>query len=254
MPKTRLPSATSHKLESVDSAAVPQQVLSPRQILHYLIAILLMSIYGVQVCPFVEELTLAEIMSPLVLIGIVQYVFRYFVAANYIPEQAYEKQATTVFATEWGLFLLSGVFLAAHNTVTYDFPLHSGMKLIVGYLAIGFFVATDLALERDFRVITHLQKTTAALALQSSATLTRKFSLFISCTLILLTTVLFLIINKDLTWLEEASAKIPFDIAQQAIMGELAFVGAIILFFLLLLSHGFTRNLSLRLDASAQTL
>ncbi|MCW8922049.1 MAG: HD domain-containing protein [Gammaproteobacteria bacterium] len=212
--------------------------------LHYLVTLLVIGIYGVQVCPFIESLTVMQLAIPIILIVSLQYLLRSQVIVPMIDKADYKTQVKTTFRLEWLLFLASGILLTAYNSIVYGFPAVSGLKVLVGFLAIGFFVAIDLALERELVLSTYLREQGDSIQLDKNFfTLVAKFSLFSAVSILFLVSVFFLLINKDLEWLAKMG-EVSSGEARRAVFIEFAFVGVVLLGYTLLAIRSYARNLN----------
>ncbi|OOZ36127.1 hypothetical protein BOW51_08785 [Solemya velesiana gill symbiont] len=109
-----------------------------RPALHYLATLVLIGIYGVQVCPFIDSLTPLQLVLLLILIIAIQYLLRFMVIGRLVDALGYKHQVSRAFQLEWGLFLLSGILLTAVNSLFYEFPVESGLKMILGFMTLGF--------------------------------------------------------------------------------------------------------------------
>ena len=66
-----------------------------------------------------------------------------------VGQAAYEHQVKRQVILELTLFLVVSLGLTMYNSAVYDFPLESGLKIVLGCGALGFFAAMDLALARE---------------------------------------------------------------------------------------------------------
>lgn len=177
---------------------------SLRAWLHYLATLIFIGIYGIQVCPFIEGLTLFQLVTPLILIIGAQYLIHRLFNLHIIQGTPFKKQVARTFQIEWGVFFLSGLILTISNSLVYDFPLESGLKMILGFSAIGFFAAIDLSLERERILADTFRKQNMTLLPDSNYfPLVGKFSLFAILSVLLLIGIFFLVVTKDLDWLSK---------------------------------------------------
>lgn len=216
--------------------------LSRAQI-HYLLTLLVIGIYGVQVCPFIESLTVIQLAVPIVLIVALQFVLRTLVIVPLVDQSNYKTQVKRAFKFEWALFLFSGLLLTAYNSIFYDFPVVSGFKVLVGFLTVGFFVSIDLALEHELKLAEYMRQQKISLHPDNRYfTLVSKFSLFSTISVLFIVSTFFLLINKDLEWLTEMG-KDSFNMARLSVLTEFAFVGAALLLYMLVIVSSYARNL-----------
>ena len=134
---------------------------SMRAAVHYITAAVIMPIYGIQVCPFIDSLPAIEIIIPIFIALSLQYTFRRTMINFLVENSALETQTNRAFKMELGLFVFTALALAIYNTVVYGFPLTSGLKVFVGIFGLGFFAAIDLALERE-RIVGKIIEETGA--------------------------------------------------------------------------------------------
>ncbi len=217
--------------------------ISTRVQLHYLTILLVIGIYGVQVCPFIESLSIMQLAIPIAVIITLQFFLHYLMMTKFIPSANYKDQIKIAFKIEWSLFILSGLFLTAYNTIVYDFPVPSGLKVMVAFVSLGFFVATDLALEHELKLAEYMRKQNKSLDPDEQFfTLVGKFSLFSTISILFLVSTFFLLINKDLDWLAGIGEQ-SFNMARFSVITEFAFVGAALLIYMLVVVNSYARNL-----------
>ena len=217
---------------------------SPRASLHYLATLAIMGLYGIQVCPFIETLSIVELAPPLASFIVLQYILHYTLSRRMIDPAPYKTQVALIFQVEWLLFLLCGMLITVYNTAVFSFPIISGLKMILGLGALGFFVATDLALERERQLAEHIHQQGISLTPDRRFfTLINKFTLFASTATLFLVCIFFLLINKDLEWLANGAQHIPRAEAQRAVLIEFIFVGIILLAYMLVVIRAYAHNL-----------
>ena len=217
---------------------------SLRAQIHYLITLIVIGVYGVQVCPFIESLTVLQLAVPIALIVMSQYVIRSLLIIPIIEQADYKTLVKRAFKFEWLMFLFSAVLLTAYNTIVYEFPVGSGLKVMVGFLAVGFFVAIDLSLQRELTLSRYMRENKVSIQPDKNYfTLVGKFSLFSTISILFLVSIFFLLISKDLDWLSEMG-NISSDLARRSVFIEFAFVGAVLISYTLLVINAYARNLS----------
>lgn len=219
-----------------------------RAALHYGASLLLILLYGIQVCPFLEGLTLTQLGAPVVVIFIAMYALRSRLMAR---GEAQENG----FFVELGLFLLGGALWSLYNALLFDFPLESHLKILLGMLTLGFLVAAELSLQREWLQARECEAHEVfELSGPIGMPLTRKFSLFTLATLVLLGGVFFLLFNKDLEWLVAAEHQLPRQTAQALILLEVAFVMGTAFAYLWFIIRAYGRNLTLTLTYQTRTM
>ncbi len=215
-----------------------------RLILHYLASLIILILYGARVCPFLETLTPLQLGGPIAVALAVQWSLQGPLRLRLVDALPYERQVRRRLILEFGLFLLSGVSLMIFNTIHFGFPLESGLKVLIGFAVAGFFISVDLALEHERELSDHFRASGETLpAAENCFPVSRKLALFAAVSAILVTTVLFLLVNKDLLWLLDVSATVTLKEAQVSILKEFLFVSLVILGYVLIVIRSYTRNL-----------
>lgn len=226
-----------------------------RALFHYIAVVGIIAIYGGQVCPFVESLSPSQLLSTLITITLGQYVIRYLSHTLYIKELTSHPQTTRLFALELMLFLSSALVLLMFNAVAYDFPIESGVKMLLGYAALGVFVAIDLTLKHERDLASSLTQDHHVIDVdQHYFPLTTKLTVVASTCIVFIMAIVFLVVNKDLEWLIQAENTFPLSNARQAILFELAFIVAVFLSYLILVIHSYGLNLKLFFHNENSTL
>lgn len=220
-------------------------VILKRSSIHYLLALLILTFYGVQVCPFLDSLTVAELVLPIILVFAGLWAVR-FRLESVISQRDYKHQVSLQFRTDLGLFLAGAAILGGYNSLMYQFPAESAGKVLVGMAVLGYFSACELSLFREYRIARTLLHQGEHLTPDADPfPLTRKFNLFAIICAVSVIGVVFLVINKDLEWLIHTGDAIPLETSQGYILAEISFVVATIMAYVLTIILGYSRNLKL---------
>ena len=221
-----------------------------RMALHYVAAMVILPVYGIQVCPFVESLAPFQIASPVVAVLCLQYIARRPLTAALVTSGSLKRRSTRAFCLELALFVLSAVILFAYNKVLYDFPFESGLKVLVGLSALGFFAAVDIALEEEREVARLARESDLHLDPEEDYfSLTARAALFASISVTLVIGIFMLLVNKDLTWLTEVGDSITLGEARISIVKEFLFAFAVIMPHTLNIILSYSKNLRGFFDA-----
>ncbi|MDH4246695.1 MAG: HD domain-containing protein [Deltaproteobacteria bacterium] len=213
----------------------------------YLLALVVMIFYGGQVCPFLESLTVVQLVAPIAIALTLQFAFSRWVFHSWIiPREDPLHQPARRFHLEMGLFLLAGLGVGMFNFLAFQFPVESGLKVVLGFTVLGFFTATLMSLDQVAEVAAHAQRqgTPVFPGTQGYLPLPFKLSMFVILSVVLSALVLFLVVIKDLDWLNRVGTDISPKQAQRAILSEFGFVIAVILGYVVFNVLAFTRNLS----------
>ena len=227
------------------------QRITGRCALHYGVTLSLFCLYGWQVCPFLESLTLPQLLGPtLVTFAIMFAVRNWLLSRRPLPRNGLDG-----FGLEVGFYLLGALLLSGYNALAHDFPLESHLKVLLGMTTLGFLVAADLTLERDLAsgqsTASRAEPGTEPPAGHAAATQVHPLypgdphpagGVF------------FLLFNKDLEWLVTVERSLPRVDAQHYILWEIAFVMTVTFCYLALIIHGYGRNLGLSLRQQTRTM
>ncbi|TCS65022.1 HD domain-containing phosphohydrolase [Varunaivibrio sulfuroxidans] len=214
--------------------------------LHYLAIMTIMPIYGIQVCPFIESLSAIEVFVTFDVILVLIYFARGPLRARLVDRAPLAAQTLRVFTLELVLFASAALILMFYNTEVHHFPLVSGMKVLVGVTAMGFFASADLALEREREVAHRVERERLSLPLSGNFfPLSSKLALFAAGCVALLVGVFMLLVNKDLDWLVEVGSAIPLAEGRLSILKEFGFVLLVAMPETLNIIWSFSRNLNM---------
>jgi len=144
-----------------------------------------------------------------------------------------------------------------YNYLAYDFPLiASGLKLVLGCVVAGFFIALDMALTRERTVI----RNAMASALDHRPprrlySMTRKFSFFAVTATVSVAGVIGLVISGDVSWLAKIEREgISPGEARLSVVSEVFFVMAVLLAWVLNLVFSYSKNLKLLFENETNVL
>lgn len=221
---------------------------------HYLIAMALLAIYGIQVCPFLESLSTAQLLSPIIVAFSLQAALR-FALEKPLRKRDLKDHVNSQFKLDLGLFVVSGLLMCFYNTLVYDFPLESGGKVVAGMTVLGFLIACELALYREYQIAQQLIEDQSQLEPDASPfPLSQKFSGFATLCAIAVIGVVFLVISKDLEWLAHAGSDVPIATAKTYILGEIIFIVATLMSYVIAIITGYSRNLRFFIHAQHSAL
>ncbi|MBI5814541.1 MAG: HD domain-containing protein [Nitrospinae bacterium] len=226
-----------------------------RAISHYGATFILLSLYGGEVCSFIEGLHLPVWMLVLGVPIFSAMALRPVLTKNMVDSAPFHLQARRQLMVDGGLYVACGAMILIFNAAMYGFPASSGVKVIMGFAALGFFASLDLALERELDISRHFSRNQMALPLAGRKIfpLTARFSIVAVGSVILVFSVIFLVIAKDLEALAKPN---PFDLGHQrfSTLEELGFICAVVAAEMVNLIYSYTRNLDHFFSAQNGTL
>lgn len=226
-----------------------------RATLHYLALMVIIPIYGTQVCPFIEEQSTVEVFATIDSLLLLTFLARKFVLGLAVDSSVLTGQAWRVFVVEFSLLLGAGLLLSVYNMVVNDFPLTSGFKVLVGIAAMGFFASADLALERERAIACKVEA--EGLLLTASGDffpLSSKMAYSAGACVFLLFGVFSLLVIKDLDWLVKLGADTPISDARISILKEFGFALLVALPETINIILSFSRNLKMFLGLENSVL
>jgi len=219
---------------------------SNRSLLLYVLSLLFIGFYGTLVCPFIDSLSVGQILLPLIIIFIAQWGIRAYGFKNSVLKQAFEKQVKSGFVFDFGLFLIAGLALTFFNMLYHDFPIGSGLKVLLSFISLGFFVSVDLALDHERQLIGYLVANNTSLGAPGSYfPLVGKFSIFASVSVLFIIGSFTLLVNKDLDWLMASGSQVSLIDGKRSIMLEFIYVGFALLGFVLAVIFSYAKNLKI---------
>lgn len=227
----------------------------------YVVATIILSFYGGQVCPFIEQLSLVQVSIILACAFaagfflreiIFKYAYKKLDASS--VDQAYQAIWRYLFI-DLGVWGVIGFFITFVNMIFYAFPLVSGLKVVLGCLTLGFFSATyfSLAYEREVIVSGGQRPGSIIDAPGKFFSISSKFLLFLGISYSVMGAIILLLIFKDLSYISE-NLMSPMSFVFRAVTIEVLFVFAIIFGGGLFIAKQYGRNLKLMFHLQLKAL
>ena len=184
-----------------------------------------MALYGGEVCPFIDSLTLLEWSRTLFVFFAILFVVRYWAVKRFVDGSPQDQQPKRQMITEFTLFILAGFAIALYNHFVYVFPpIGSGGKVGVGMFTLGSFLAIDMTLQRERQVIREAQRTGQRFKPSHGfRSLTKKFTIFAVLVLSFVAVVIMLVISKDINWISLTGGE-KLQATQMTVTFEILFV------------------------------
>lgn len=229
--------------------------LFSRGSLHYIAAVLSMGMYGGQVCPLVETLTMQAWMFELLLIFSLGFAVRWVLFPLLVNKTAPQNRVIVQFWFEFFWFCGIGLLIALVNKTIYHFPtLESGAKILVGILALGFFLAIDLALERERIIDKQMELSGLDLVVKKNYfPITYKFAVVATISSVTVAVIVLLVVLKDLGWMVDISS-IDLESARVSVFKEILFVTVIFLAHVINIIISYAKNLTLAVKKENEAL
>jgi len=226
-----------------------------RAIVHYISTLVIIPIYGIQVCPFIESLTVLQVVIPIAIVFALQWLIRAPLRVKLVDAQPLKTRVRATYWLEAALFLTSALGLMVFNSLYYGFPLVSGLKVLVGVAGLGFFAAVDLGLAEERRVAQAVENGEGIIEPDADLfPMTQKVALFASISIGVLISIFMLLVIKDLDWIVEVGETVPLLDARISIIKEFLFVLAVILPHTLNIIRSYALNLKYTLGKQTTIL
>lgn len=186
----------------------------------------------------------------------VAFILRYRFEERVVASAGKARQPARQFAFDLGISLAAGILASALNILIYGFPVLSTLSLIFGVLIYGFFIALDMALERERRIIRKALKNNAGLPPPRRLySMTRRFSLVAVATALCLSIVNVSVIARDMAWLTKVGSDPQSTRAAiLSVTYEILFIMAVLLGLVVNLIVSYSRNLKLLFDNETDVL
>ncbi len=197
--------------------------------------------YGGSVCPYIDGLGIRDFAVEL------SAVF----AVGFCARVLMERKGKAELWPDLTAFAVMAAALTIFNRSYYYFPVASGLKVTVGFMALGFFLAVHTYLRGQRAYLRSGKFSRAVNAVRSS--IITKISLITVLSVVLSTAVIFLVVNKDLKWLA-AQPPGSIEFYRPSVLREIVFVMLVLLALLVTVIWGYSRNLKLLFLNQTRTL
>jgi adenylate cyclase len=166
--------------------------------LSYGLALFVLTVYGVEVCPFIEGLGYTGLFPVLCGGFAIGFAVRSWLSTIGVMTPL---RALYVELAGW---VLAGVGVTLYDTVVLGFPLGSGAKVIVGCLALGLPMSSYIALLVEHSMIVDAQSSGARMPPSGPAwSISSRLYRFVLASQVLLAIVLVLLVAKDFVYVVE---------------------------------------------------
>jgi len=169
------------------------------------------------------------------------------------PEPSQPKRQ---FILDFILCLAVGSAVMLYNLTAYNFPVLSGLKVVLGCGIAGFFLSLDTALARE-RFVIHQAYTIDRLLAPPKRLypMTRKFSMVAFAATLFVAAIIGLVISGDVAWLAKISqSEMSIAQAQRSVTYEVFFVMIVLLIWVVNLIVSYSRNLKLLFENETSVL
>ncbi|MBV6658507.1 MAG: HD domain-containing protein [Devosiaceae bacterium] len=222
------------------------------QRLHYAAFVGIYSAYGYQVCPYLDNLSLAQIAVPAMLTMLAHALLSGWLHQR-IGADGKGQAVQRIFLSDWALFVGLGIGLAAFNLLVHGFPPGSGGKVLFGYLALGLYISLDMALRRDLHVATTMRATGRDYPITDQfMPYQTKLILFSAMNVGVMAVVGLLVTMKDLIWVRQT--ELTDSQVQALVLFDALVVIGVLAAYILLVIRQYSRKVALALDEENSAL
>ncbi|MSR84647.1 MAG: adenylate/guanylate cyclase domain-containing protein [Candidatus Latescibacteria bacterium] len=223
--------------------------------LFYLFCTGLLSVYGTEVCPFIESLAPGQLVSILAVALSLGFALRWWCIGWLRLQEAARPNEVDLgrpwhyLRVDFCTWIAIGILVTAWNTLNYEFPLGSGLKVVLACATLGMFTSASLALDVERDLIRRLSADARMNVLKRGRflSISTKFLGFIALCVGLIAVVLLLLIYKDFKFvIDRYASGVPFKFIW--IVQEVLFVFATLLTGTLIVIRKYSRNLQLMFD------
>ncbi len=214
-------------------------------------ATLVLSVYGVRVCPFVADLHPWTVVTSFAFGFGLAMLFKLLFEERLMPVGDPFRLSIQQFLIDLGLYVAVGVGIGLWHTFAHGFPIESGLKILIGCIMFGLFASLDNGLRRERRSPPALQVTTPPARIFPIADrLLAIFSSIAVCSglvlgLVIIKDVDYLILNAD----QHSQAEL-----RRAVFIDIAFIVGVVLVLSLRLLYAYGQHLAYMLQLQIQAL
>ena len=209
---------------------------------YYLLAVLVLSLYGIKVCPFIAGLDTGQVLLAFVVGFAAAFVLKLAFEQRLMPKAEPFTLSIYQFVIDFALFLAVGIGIALYNHFVLDFPLESGGKVLIGCATFGIFAGLDNGLRRERRSPAPLSSLTVSPKRIFPIT-DRLFVIFVSIA-VFTSIVTGLVIIKDIDYLIAHLNDEPHSALRRAVFVDIGFVIAVVLALAMRLLWSYGNNLA----------
>ncbi|MCB9743830.1 MAG: adenylate/guanylate cyclase domain-containing protein [Alphaproteobacteria bacterium] len=222
-----------------------------RVLLHYGLAVPALSLFGCEVCPYIEGMGRSAITFMLAIAFGLALALRLTVVTRLRDRAPPEAQARAQAQLDLGLFVAVAVAIGAYNTLTMGFPGVSGLKLALGSLTLGLFAATDLGLAHQRLLLRGAIAGELQLpAMERRATVSGKLAGFSLALVSLVTIDLAMLLTNEIN----VALGLGESVSDMGLVSELVSVMAVMVAHSVNLILSWTTNLKILLGAETEVL
>lgn len=207
----------------------------------YAAGYLVLVYYGGSVCPYIEGLGVPKFAAELAAVFFAGLFFRFALGLILLQSPL----------RDFFVFFFMAAGLTTYNRVYYDFPVASGLKAAVGFMALGFFISVQAYLAQQRQLLRGA--TLSHIGLSERSSIITRISTVTILAVLLSTATIFLVVNKDLKWLATQQPGL-IEYYRPSVLKEIVYVMGVLLLLLISVIVAYARNLQLLFKNQTQAL
>jgi len=222
-----------------------------RATVHYLLVIVVMGGYGLGVCPMMNSLPIFEWLLHLGVLVVIIRGVRFVASRQIFHRLAPDYQVMGQFFIDVLLLGASGYGMSVQNRIWYGTGFRSSIELIVGFLVLGFFIGTDLALIHNRQLA---QKVGQGLfTTEHFVSAPKKLVVVTVASLLSVMVVLFFVFSNELEWLIELGTYGMME-AERSVLVNLGFIITVLMAYTANIIVTYAKNVHLFLEEETRAL
>ncbi len=196
-----------------------------RALLADAVAVAVLGVYGTEICPYMEGLGVQACWGELGLAFLIAHGAWIAADRRWIARADLARRPRLVYGVTLARYVAVGLAMTLGNALFLGFPLGSGLKLVVGCVALGHFAGAELMLERQRAAIREVVERgePTAFAVERPGSFATRVSVFALASVLLVFGVLGLVLARDAALAAEPGR---IDALAGTLALELALIGA----------------------------
>lgn len=224
-------------------------------ITHYLLAAVVLALYGGVVCPFIADLTLTQLMTPIAVALALGFALRMTLRANVLGDVTDPNRSNQVLRIEFTSLVTAGVLYASFNDLVLDFPIGSAIKVMVGIVSIAAFAALESALRQELKTCEYCQANGIQITQSNSnRSFTSLMFLVAVAPVVIVTAVQTLAVQNEFWYLSKLATVAEVADSRHGALFESVFIAVVVIAYLVSVARRGTQLLRFHLDNQRATL
>lgn len=218
---------------------------------HLLFGTLILSFYGTMVCPFLDSLTFFDLILEFSLVTSSLFFIKINFENRFLLKDL-KRLPLNQILMDLSFYITGAIILMMYNSYHYEFPLGSGLKILLGQLTLGLFAGLDNASFRE-RSLYLMSQNIINVDTNKIFPISKKFSYLVILTFVFASIIIFMAIHKDLDYLKSNLLLLNKKI-YLSLIGDIGFTLIILLALILRVVYSYAKNLKLLFNSQLDVL